>query len=312
MNGTIGKGPRYSAAEYVRYFRQMAAAKLPVTINMVITASQIVLRRIQPRHPLELKKAPLTLKPGGWIPVFIRQDANKLTVYVNGQSVLEAEDEHRPHERQDLALREGVVGHVLVQVHALDEFHGVVVHALVQATLVHAGDMGVLEACGEFDFPLEAEVGLRRGEPCGAEHLEGNRAARAELYGPPDDAHAAFAQRPEDLVPLDLGQGPLGAASVIRPGTAKGRQLAAVVRIGSAAQAGLHQARGAQTPGGVGRQFCSALRTLTGPIPVNYRVATGDQGQLFQTLGASPSELAWGKPSPYHRPGAANPPLPQI
>lgn len=46
MNGTIGKGPRYSAAEYVRYFRQMAAAKLPVTINMVITAD------VTSKHPI--------------------------------------------------------------------------------------------------------------------------------------------------------------------------------------------------------------------------------------------------------------------
>ncbi|MFC1760789.1 alpha-L-fucosidase [Planctomycetota bacterium] len=38
MNGKIGKGPKLPAEEYVRYFKQMAAAKIPVTINLVITA----------------------------------------------------------------------------------------------------------------------------------------------------------------------------------------------------------------------------------------------------------------------------------
>lgn len=38
MNGTIGKGPRYPAPDYVSYFQQMAAAKMPVTINLAITA----------------------------------------------------------------------------------------------------------------------------------------------------------------------------------------------------------------------------------------------------------------------------------
>jgi hypothetical protein len=66
--------------------------------------------------------------------------------------------------------------------------------------------MGVLEAGGEFDFPLEAQQGLRRGEPPGAMQFEGDLTTRAELDGPPDNAHAAFAQRPEDLVALDLGQ----------------------------------------------------------------------------------------------------------
>jgi hypothetical protein len=36
--------------------------------------------------------------------------------------------------------------------------------------------------------------------------FEGDLTTRAELDGPPDNAHAAFAQRPEDLVALDLGQ----------------------------------------------------------------------------------------------------------
>jgi len=38
MNGTIGKGPRFSAVEYVGHFQQLAAAKIPLTINMIITA----------------------------------------------------------------------------------------------------------------------------------------------------------------------------------------------------------------------------------------------------------------------------------
>lgn len=38
MNGKIGNGPALPAEDYVDYFKQMAAAKIPVTINLVITA----------------------------------------------------------------------------------------------------------------------------------------------------------------------------------------------------------------------------------------------------------------------------------
>jgi hypothetical protein len=112
--------------------------------------------------------------------------------------------------------------------------------------------MGVLEAGCEFDFPLEAQPGLRRGKPPGEEQLERDRTTRAQLDGPPDDAHAAFAQRPEDLVPLDLGRGSLGAASAIRTAIAQGRQVGAVARLGLASQASLQQARRAQALGRVG------------------------------------------------------------
>lgn len=41
MIGVIGRGPRSTTDKYVAYFKEMAAAKTPVTINMVITADVV-------------------------------------------------------------------------------------------------------------------------------------------------------------------------------------------------------------------------------------------------------------------------------
>ena len=38
LNGTIGSGPVHSTEEYVRYFTTMAAAGIPLTVNLAITA----------------------------------------------------------------------------------------------------------------------------------------------------------------------------------------------------------------------------------------------------------------------------------
>jgi hypothetical protein len=46
MNGKIGDGPRHLAQEYVSYFKQMADAKIPVTINLIMTAD------VTSRHPI--------------------------------------------------------------------------------------------------------------------------------------------------------------------------------------------------------------------------------------------------------------------
>jgi len=41
LNGKFPEGPRHSTKEYVDYFQQMAAAKIPVTINMAMTADVV-------------------------------------------------------------------------------------------------------------------------------------------------------------------------------------------------------------------------------------------------------------------------------
>ena len=46
MNGKIGNGPRHPAQDYVSYFQQMAEAKIPVTINLIITAD------VTSKHPI--------------------------------------------------------------------------------------------------------------------------------------------------------------------------------------------------------------------------------------------------------------------
>ena len=46
MNGRISRGPIHSTKEYVDYFQKMAAAKIPVTINMIMTAD------VTAEHPI--------------------------------------------------------------------------------------------------------------------------------------------------------------------------------------------------------------------------------------------------------------------
>ena len=46
LNGKIGTGPRHPAAAYVKFFQEMAAAKIPVTINLAITAD------VTAQHPI--------------------------------------------------------------------------------------------------------------------------------------------------------------------------------------------------------------------------------------------------------------------
>ena len=46
MNGRISGGPTHSTEEYVAFFQQMAAAKIPVTINLIMTAD------VTDEHPI--------------------------------------------------------------------------------------------------------------------------------------------------------------------------------------------------------------------------------------------------------------------
>ena len=112
---------------------------------------------------------------------------------------------HRLHELEDLHLGELVLVDVVVEAYAVDELHGVVVHALVCAAVVHACDVGVLKSRGELDLALEIGAGLGRGERAGGQELQGDLAVRAQLLGTPDHTHAALAQLARDAVALDLG-----------------------------------------------------------------------------------------------------------
>jgi hypothetical protein len=46
MNGQYGGGPQHSTEEYVEFFKEMAAAKVPVTINLIMTAD------VTDEHPI--------------------------------------------------------------------------------------------------------------------------------------------------------------------------------------------------------------------------------------------------------------------
>jgi hypothetical protein len=112
----------------------------------------------------------------------------------------------RGHGRDHVAAVDaGAAGRAEVSVerHAVDELHRVVPVPAVDAAVVHAGDVLVLEAGGQFDLALEADD--RAGRPRGRrpDHLERDDAAGRGLLGLPDDAHAPLAQSPEDAVARD-------------------------------------------------------------------------------------------------------------
>jgi hypothetical protein len=62
----------------------------------------------------------------------------------------------RPHQLQDLPLRQTLFPGIFVKRDALDKLHDVVVRAVAPAALVNAGDIGMLQAGGQFYLSLEA------------------------------------------------------------------------------------------------------------------------------------------------------------
>ena len=61
----------------------------------------------------------------------------------------------RLHQRQDFAMVEIPVLDILIEVNAVDQFHGVVIHAVTQAAVIDPSDVRMLEASSQLDFPLE-------------------------------------------------------------------------------------------------------------------------------------------------------------
>jgi hypothetical protein len=86
------------------------------------------------------------------------------------------------------------------------------------ADLVDGDDAGVFQRRDGLGLVLEpAELGIV-GQDTGLDHLEGDGAVEAELAGPVDDAHAAFAQGTPQLVVAEVADagaaGQLGAVAV--------------------------------------------------------------------------------------------------
>ena len=78
-------------------------------------------------------------------------------------------------------------------------------------TSIDLDDVRVLQPGDRLGLGQEADGGLGPGVVAGQDHLEGDDAVEPELPGLVDDAHAAAAQLPEDLVAGDLGEGPPSA-----------------------------------------------------------------------------------------------------
>jgi len=67
---------------------------------------------------------------------------------------------HDPRQIKYLPLGKTLLHDELVQLRPLDQFHGVVVDALMPPAVVNPGDIGMLKASGELHLSLEAKVSL--------------------------------------------------------------------------------------------------------------------------------------------------------
>ena len=137
---------------------------------------------------------------------------------------------------------------------ALDELHGVVVHAALAADGVDRHDVGVVQAGRGLGLelePLQLPGVQRRGE---RQHLQRHPAAERDLLGLVDDAHAAAADLAERCGsrPARPARGP-----AVGPAAAAGR-----VPDGRAAQVGQHRERRQQPA-----ELLGLLRVLAGAAP---------------------------------------------
>ena len=85
-----------------------------------------------------------------------------------------------------------------------DQLHGEELLAVVLADLVDRDDARVIEQGDGLGLVLEPAQLVVAGEQPGLDHLQGDGAVEADLAGLVDDAHAAAAQLPADLVVAEV------------------------------------------------------------------------------------------------------------
>ncbi len=82
---------------------------------------------------------------------------------------------------------------------ACDKLHGDVVACAVAAEFVDRDDVGVVERGGGFGFLFKAKQAFDVSGKCGGKNLDGDATFEAGVNGMVDLAHAARAQRADDL-----------------------------------------------------------------------------------------------------------------
>src|SRR5262249_21254037 len=86
------------------------------------------------------------------------------------------------------------------QAFALDVLHGDVVLPVGLANVVDGSDVGMIERGSEARFLKESRQALGIGGPLRREHLQGDHAAQASIFGAIDGAHPAFADLIENAI----------------------------------------------------------------------------------------------------------------
>ena len=95
-----------------------------------------------------------------------------------------------------------LVARELLDVGALDVLHRDVAHAAVLAVVVDAAHVAVRDLARELDLVAEALGHLAGVRELGAQHLDRHRLVELAVVGLVDHAHAALAERAQDLVAL--------------------------------------------------------------------------------------------------------------
>jgi hypothetical protein len=90
---------------------------------------------------------------------------------------------------------------------AVDELHHQVVDAVLATDVVQRADVGMTQLRDGARLAVEAGAGLGRLGQVRRQHLHGHIAAQARVAGAVDLAHAAGAERGDDLVRTEHGAG---------------------------------------------------------------------------------------------------------
>ncbi len=138
--------------------------------------------------------------------VFGHQDIRRLKIAMDHATLVGVLDGagDSGHQAQNFALRKASLIDVVIKVNAVNQLHRVVIHAAMQATVIDAGNVRMLQPSSQFHFPLETRASRVRSKGPAAHNLQRHFALSTELHGPPDRSHASPPQRTDYAIAFNL------------------------------------------------------------------------------------------------------------
>ncbi len=106
-------------------------------------------------------------------------------------------------EGQDRLDLHRLFGNAVLQGHAIQKLHGDEGFAMLVVNFVNGADVGMVQRGGSFRLALEAAESLRIFGNFIGQELEGDKAAKFNVFGFIDDTHPAAAEHFNDAVMRD-------------------------------------------------------------------------------------------------------------